>query len=194
VASTVAPFSTIEWRFSDAVVTVANDLVSHNLRARDGAQATLAGNLESAPLAWFADVAAGDLHLAGPALPPVAAAWRCRPGGDDFDREARDQARTCRRAAHDVQDVPRSRWAWRFVSRSLRQASPAAVGESTAVLPRPGVAARRRPSSAAGASGAAYLRAANSSRTCRPQPIRGLGGGSPDAASPLAARRAAALP
>ena len=94
VASTSAPFSSIEWRFSDTLVTVANDLVSHNLRARDSAQATLAGNLESAPLAWFADVAAGDLHLAGASLPPVGGGVALPPAvaGDDFDGQPRDAA------------------------------------------------------------------------------------------------------
>ena len=92
VASTSAPFSSIEWRFPDTLVNVANDLVSHNLRARDGAQATLAGNLEAAPLAWFADVAAGDLHLAGAALPPVGGGTPLPPSlaGDDFDGQPRD--------------------------------------------------------------------------------------------------------
>jgi hypothetical protein len=92
VASTSAPFSSIEWRFADTLVHVANDLVSHNLRARDGAQATLAGNLESAPLAWFADVTAGDLHLADPGAPPVGGGVVLPAGtaGDDFDGQPRD--------------------------------------------------------------------------------------------------------
>jgi hypothetical protein len=92
VASSQAPFSSIEWRFASTLATVADDLVSHNLRARDGAQATLEANLESAPLAWFADVASGDLHLAGPALPPVDAGVVLAGAlaGDDFDGQPRD--------------------------------------------------------------------------------------------------------
>jgi hypothetical protein len=94
VASSSAPFSSIEWRFSDTLATVADDLVSHNLRPRDGAQAMLAGNLESAPLAWFVDVVAGDLHLAGPTLPPVDGGTVLPPGlaGADFDGQPRDAA------------------------------------------------------------------------------------------------------
>ena len=92
VASTSAPFSSIEWRFADTLATVANDLVSHNLRARDGAQATLAGNLDAAPPGWFVSIAAGDLHLAGAALPPVGGGVALPPGvaGDDFDGQPRD--------------------------------------------------------------------------------------------------------
>ena len=92
VASIAAPFSSIEWRFGDTLVDVVNDLVTHNLRPRDGAQATLAGNLESAPAAWFVAIAGGDLHLAGPALPPVGAGVELPPGvaGDDFDGQPRD--------------------------------------------------------------------------------------------------------
>jgi hypothetical protein len=63
VASTGVPFSSIEWRFPNSRAEITNNLVSHNLRQRDGASATLAGNLESAPLSMFEDIGAGDLHL-----------------------------------------------------------------------------------------------------------------------------------
>jgi hypothetical protein len=67
VASTGAPFSSIEWRWPNTNVEITNNLVSHNLRERDGATASLAGNLENAPLSLFVDGAGGDLHLAASA-------------------------------------------------------------------------------------------------------------------------------
>jgi hypothetical protein len=63
VVSTSAPFSSIEWRFANTSAEVTNNLLSHNLRERDGATATLAGNLENAPQTLFMDAAGGDLHL-----------------------------------------------------------------------------------------------------------------------------------
>jgi uncharacterized repeat protein (TIGR01451 family) len=64
VASTQAPFSSIEWRWPNTDAEIINNLVSHNLQQRDGAGASLAGNLDGAPLSLFVDGAGGDLHLA----------------------------------------------------------------------------------------------------------------------------------
>ncbi len=64
VASTQSPFSSIEWRFAATDAQITNNLVTHNLRQRDGASATLEGNLADAPLSLFVDGAGGDLHLA----------------------------------------------------------------------------------------------------------------------------------
>jgi hypothetical protein len=63
VVSTSPPFSSIEWRFASTSAGITNNLLSHNLRQRDGANAVLAGNLENAPLILFEDPAAADLHL-----------------------------------------------------------------------------------------------------------------------------------
>jgi uncharacterized repeat protein (TIGR01451 family) len=63
VASTQSPFSSIEWRWPNTDAEITNNLVSHNLRERDGASASLAGNLEDAPLSLFVDGTGGDLHL-----------------------------------------------------------------------------------------------------------------------------------
>ena len=50
VFSTRAPSSSsIEWRFPNTAAAVANNLVSHDLRARDSGVATLNGNVTSAP-------------------------------------------------------------------------------------------------------------------------------------------------
>ena len=69
VASTAAPFSSIEWRWQNTQAGVTNNLVSHMLRSRDGAQASLAGNIQDAPTAWFRSVAEADLHLRTGSLP-----------------------------------------------------------------------------------------------------------------------------
>ncbi len=63
VASTVEPFSSIEWRFEATEVVLKNNLVTHVLMARNGAIADSAGNLEHADLSFFVDPEAGDLHL-----------------------------------------------------------------------------------------------------------------------------------
>jgi hypothetical protein len=64
VFSTQAPYSSIEWRFTNTWIDLTNNLVSHNLRERDGAHAVQAGNVTGAPAGWFLDTSNGDLHLA----------------------------------------------------------------------------------------------------------------------------------
>lgn len=66
VASTAAPFSSIEWRFDNTHVTLTNNLATHNLMDRGGT-AVRAGNVENAPLSLFVDGSVGDLHLVGSA-------------------------------------------------------------------------------------------------------------------------------
>jgi len=93
VVSTSAPVSSsIEWRFPNSVVELDNNLASSILLARDGGQGTLAGNLEHAPLSWFADPAGGDLHLT-PAAGDAVNAGIALPGGlcdTDIDGQGRD--------------------------------------------------------------------------------------------------------
>jgi hypothetical protein len=86
VASTVAPFSSIEWRFGNTLVELSNNLVTHNLREREGnPQATQIGNITAASAGWFADIAGGDLHLVGPTLPPIGAGVPLAAGVADRD-------------------------------------------------------------------------------------------------------------
>jgi hypothetical protein len=94
IVSTQAPFSSIEWRFSNTSVTITNNLVSHNLRERDGAKATLAGNLESAPGSLFVDAQGGDLHLAAGQDGAIdkGTAVTADQVADDIDGEARSGA------------------------------------------------------------------------------------------------------
>lgn len=56
-------FSSLEWRFSRTSAVVTNNLVNLPMRQRDGATATLAGNLTDAAAAWFVAPSSGDLHL-----------------------------------------------------------------------------------------------------------------------------------
>ncbi len=96
VVSTAAPFSSIEWRFANTQVQIVNNLVSHNLRERDGnPQEVLAGNLTAAPASWFQSIPQGDLHLAGETLPPVDAGAAVAAGlaDRDIDLAARPAAR-----------------------------------------------------------------------------------------------------
>ncbi len=88
VASTQAPFSSIEWRFSNTDVDIINNLVSHNLMDREGT-AYLEGNLEDQPLSLFVDGAGGDLHLGSTAT--VAIDQVTSPGdvSDDIDGDPR---------------------------------------------------------------------------------------------------------
>ncbi len=95
VASTEAPLSSsIEWRFSNTLAEVTNNLVSADLLARDGGVASLAGNLETMPLSWLVYVAAGDLHLSAAASSAIDAGSPLAAGvaDDDMDGETRDAA------------------------------------------------------------------------------------------------------
>ncbi len=94
VVSTVAPrSSSIEWRFVNTRATVANNLVTHNLLARESAVAVLAGNLANAPLSLFVDVARGNLHLWPSATAAIdKAALLTTPLPSDIDGETREAA------------------------------------------------------------------------------------------------------
>ncbi|MEE4273124.1 MAG: right-handed parallel beta-helix repeat-containing protein [Thermoanaerobaculales bacterium] len=93
VASTEAPFSSIEWRYIATSVTLVNNLVSDRILDRGGI-GHLTTNTEYAPLSLFVDVAAGDLHLVEPSSDPVGAGTVLSPGSADadFDGQPRDDA------------------------------------------------------------------------------------------------------
>jgi hypothetical protein len=87
-------FSAIEHRFSDTTGTIANNLLTGAVLARDPAAVVVAGNVENVGLEAFVDPAAGDLHL----LPAAATAIDAGvvvgagPPADDFDTDPRDAA------------------------------------------------------------------------------------------------------
>jgi hypothetical protein len=91
VASTAPPrSSSIEWRFANSVVAVANNLVTHSLLARDGARASLGGNVAQAPLAMFVNAAGGNLHLVPTAAAAIDKAAPLNTSvSDDIDGDAR---------------------------------------------------------------------------------------------------------
>lgn len=96
VVSKNAPYSSIEWRFANTVVTIANNLVSHNLRERDGnPSATLSGNLENAPSSYFFDPWNGDLHLTSSATGALGKGVELAAGlcDDDLDAQPRPSPR-----------------------------------------------------------------------------------------------------
>jgi hypothetical protein len=80
VVSSSPPFSSIEWRWMETTVALVNNLVSHNLRERDGATAMPLGNIENADVAMLVDFAGGDAHLA----PGAAAIDAGDPSGVDL--------------------------------------------------------------------------------------------------------------
>ena len=88
VASTQAPFSSIEWHLANTNVEIKNNLVSHNLRERDGT-AVLEGNLTYQPLSLFVDGANGDLHLDASASAAIDQAATLSDVSDDYDGDAR---------------------------------------------------------------------------------------------------------
>lgn len=94
VVSTLAPFSSIEWRFANTVVDVRNNLVSHNLLDRGGTD-TQAGNLQNVAMSLFVNAAAGDLHLVPTASPAIdqGAVVAAGVADGDIDGQAREASR-----------------------------------------------------------------------------------------------------
>jgi hypothetical protein len=78
----------IEYRFSSTNADIRFNLTDAPIWQRDGASATVAGNVASASPAWFVAPASGDLHLLPSATPAIDQAGT---GGspDDYDRESR---------------------------------------------------------------------------------------------------------
>jgi hypothetical protein len=93
VASTQTPrSSSIEWRWSNTLAEIANNLASWILKPRNNAAANLVGNLQDVPLTWFEVIAAGDLHLTAQATGAVDQGVLLPPGSadNDIDGELRD--------------------------------------------------------------------------------------------------------
>lgn len=92
VVSHDRPFSSIEYRWPNTRVEIANNIVSHRIRERDGARALLKNNLENAPPSLFRDHEAGDLHLSAKAAAAVDRGVLLKDEGArvDIDGEPRD--------------------------------------------------------------------------------------------------------
>jgi hypothetical protein len=91
VVSEEAPFSSIEWRYAGTQVSLTNNLVSHNLRDRDGT-ALQAGNVTGALPSWFVGAARRDLHLDRGASAAIDRGVELAPGlcDEDMDRQPRN--------------------------------------------------------------------------------------------------------
>jgi len=92
IVSTGDNFSSIEWRFpASSGVTIANNIVTHPLRERDGASGTQTTNLEGAPLSTFIDGPGGNLHLSPDATAAIDQGTALSGGlcDDDIDGEPR---------------------------------------------------------------------------------------------------------
>jgi hypothetical protein len=79
-------FSSLDYRFANSVVTLANNL-TRRITMRDGATATRATNLESADLTLFANATGGDFHLATGATPAIDQGTTEPDPGLDLDGE-----------------------------------------------------------------------------------------------------------
>ena len=93
VASTQAPFSSIEWRFPNTDVAVINNLVtplSATLRTRDGATALQQNNLSGQPLTLFVgNGTGGELHLKTSATAAINKVTAPADAADDIDGDHR---------------------------------------------------------------------------------------------------------
>jgi hypothetical protein len=82
--------NTLEYRWdSTSNLRVANNLTNGRIRARDGAEATVEGNVTDAEASWFVDHESADLHLAACDIAQVADAAVGSDPEPDFDHEPR---------------------------------------------------------------------------------------------------------
>ncbi len=80
---------TIEYRWSSSSGALAYNLTDGPIQPRDSAQGALTGNLTNAQLAWFANPAAGDLHLTVAATAAIDQAAALPGLTDDYDDHPR---------------------------------------------------------------------------------------------------------
>jgi hypothetical protein len=77
-------FSSVDYRFANSVVTLANNL-TRRITVRDGATATLATNVETTDLSLFANAAAADVHLTAGAAQAIDLGTAETDAGLDID-------------------------------------------------------------------------------------------------------------
>lgn len=80
---------TIEYRFAVSDGAIAYNLTDGPILPRDGATATLSGNLTNAQPSWFLAPVTGDLHLDPSATAAIDQAAPLAAVADDFDGDAR---------------------------------------------------------------------------------------------------------
>lgn len=84
----------IEYRYGvSSGLQIKNNLTNKLVLARDGATASLGGNVQNAQGSWFANASAGDLHLASCSVAAVAGKGVALSAvSDDFDGDPRGSA------------------------------------------------------------------------------------------------------
>jgi hypothetical protein len=82
-------FSSVEWRFPNTHAALINNLVNAPMRNRDGASATLSGNVTNAQASGFVNAASGDLHLAPTANSAIDRVTAPGDVTDDVDGDSR---------------------------------------------------------------------------------------------------------
>lgn len=89
-SSATAYKNAIEYRWASSGLVIKNNLTSHAIASRDGANASLGGNVKTAKATFFVDAAQGDLHLADCANSAVAGKGEVLTDvKDDLDGDAR---------------------------------------------------------------------------------------------------------
>jgi hypothetical protein len=79
----------IEYRFSGTTgVQIRNNLTDAPIVSRDGASATVNGNVTNAQNSWFVNAAIGDLHLVAAATAAINTATPIGVGSD-YDGQLR---------------------------------------------------------------------------------------------------------
>ena len=111
------PASDVGWgmeaRFSDSQGIFAYNLTNLAIRPdRDGAQATLTGNLTEAEPGWFVGAETGDLHLAGTATHAIDRADPLDEVTDDFDGHPRPYGPASDVGADEYSAVPPTARMW----------------------------------------------------------------------------------
>jgi plastocyanin len=111
----------IEYRFAASNGTVANNLTDGPIQPRDGAAATLTGNLTAAQPAWFTDPAAGDLHLLPTAAAAIDQAAPLPAVNDDYDGELRPAGPASDVGADEYGGAPFEPSAWVYLPALRRE-------------------------------------------------------------------------
>src|SRR5262249_37324790 len=85
----------IEYRFTVTTgVKILYNLTDAAITARDGAVATVTGNITNAQKSWFVNATTGDLHLTSSATAAIGKALFLTAASTDYDRPPRSSGAT----------------------------------------------------------------------------------------------------
>jgi hypothetical protein len=117
------PYGAIEYRFANSSGLITNNLIDGPIWRRDGANATLSGNVINADLSWFVDAQNYDLHLTATA-PIIDTVEIILEVIDDFDGDQRPIGTLADVGADEFtspgpsptfKDVPLDHWAFEYI-------------------------------------------------------------------------------